>query len=248
VLGSKTQHKSKPKVLLVEDEDHLAFNLKLNLNAEGFEVFHAENGAIGLSMFKENGPFSVILMDVMLPEMNGFEVVEKIRELDSKTGILMLTARAGDKDRMKGLGLGVDDYITKPFHLKELLMKIKRTAQRAEFFESKDPAIEQGQSETLIHSSFTLDPATLKLDTKSGSHRITALEADMLRTFFKNSDKVLSRNFLLDTVWKVKGDIETRTVDNFVVRLRKYIEDDPSKPRHLISVRGRGYQLVESTN
>jgi DNA-binding response OmpR family regulator len=233
-----------PRVLLVEDEAHLAFTLQFNLQAEGFEVVPAANGALGLDKFLNEGPFAVVILDVMLPEMNGFEVAQKIRERDPTTGILMLTARASDADRIRGLGIGVDDYITKPFHLAELLMKIKRTAARSRLFEERVEPVLNGTRPLVKYGQFTLNMETLALTGRDSLHNLTALEADILKTFIENMGKVLSRDFLLDNVWKVSTGIETRTVDNFIVRLRRYLEDNPAKPKFLVSIRGRGYRLL----
>ncbi len=231
---------TKKKVLLVEDEAHLAFTLQFNLQEEGYDVVPAVNGLIALEKYQKEGPFDVIIVDVMIPELDGFQVVREIRQHDKKSGILMLTARAADEDRLKGLKLGADDYITKPFHLQELLMRVGRMAQRAEFINNGA----EGDASTLCFGAFELNPETLALKGPTGDHELTALEADILREFILNKNKVLSRESLLDRVWGLKGDIETRTVDNFVARLRKLIEQDPSQPKLLVSVRGRGYQLI----
>lgn len=232
------------RVLLVEDEAHLAFTLQFNLQAEGFKVVSAANGAIGLDTFLNDGPFDVIILDVMLPEMNGFEVAKIIREKDHTAGILMLTARASDEDRIRGLGIGVDDYITKPFHLEELMMKVKRTADRSRLFESRSIQSAETMGSVIRYGKFALNLQTLILKTPTEEHTLTALEGDILKTFIDHIGEVLSREFLLNYVWKVQGDIETRTVDNFIVRLRRYIEDNPAQPRYLVSVRGRGYRLL----
>jgi DNA-binding response OmpR family regulator len=228
------------KILLVEDEAHLAFTLQFNLQEEGYEVIPAVNGLIALEKFQQMSPFDVIILDIMIPEMDGFQVAKQIRLQDKKIGILMLTARATDEDRLRGLKLGADDYITKPFHLQELLMRVARMAQRSELFSaSSSPS-----SGRLQYGPFELNSDDLTLNGPEGEQVLTVLEADILKEFIINKNKVLSRDHLLDQVWGLRGDIETRTVDNFVARLRKLIEDDPSQPKRLISVRGRGYKLV----
>lgn len=235
------------RILLVEDEAHLAFMLQFNLQREGFEVTLADDGAKAIDYYRERGPFDVVILDVMLPEVSGFDVAEQIRSDDAQTGILMVTAMASDHDRIKGLGLGVDDYITKPFHLEELMMKVKRTAVRSHLFKGPT-ASDQGQGRVISYGLFTLDADTLTLSGPQGDHTLTALEADILKAFIENIGKVLSRDYLLDKVWKVKGQIETRTVDNFVVRLRRYLEADPANPIHLVSIRGRGYRLMPGSD
>lgn len=236
------------KILVVEDEPHLAFNLELNLRSEGFQCQIAVDGPQAIEAFEKNGPFDLIILDVMLPDVNGFEVAEYIRKKDDQTQILMLTAMGREEDRIRGLEVGADDYITKPFHLKEFLLRVKRMVRRSAYF-SKEPShldeVEQKGSPTvhLQYGCFVLNTETLELSQGDQKISLTALETDVLREFFSNPDKVLSRGYLLQKVWGINGDIETRTVDNFIVRLRRYIETDPAKPVHLVSIRGRGYRL-----
>lgn len=233
---------AKKKILVVEDEPNLAFNLQLNLKAEGYDVVLAIDGQAALDRFNDAGPFDLIILDVMLPELSGIEVAKSIRGKDDQTHILMLTALGKEDDRLRGFEAGVDDYITKPFHLKELLMRVKRMVHRAQYFH---PAETEAQSPILRFGPFELDTELLQLRAPSGSFTLTAMEADVLKEFMQNPKRVLSREHLLDAVWGMKGDIETRTVDNFIVRLRRYLESDPANPKFLLSVRGRGYRLVD---
>lgn len=236
---------AKKKILLVEDEPHLAFNLQLNLQAEGYEVILAIDGQIGVDQFKSESPFDLIILDAMLPEIDGFSVARYIREHDDQTHILMLTALGREEDRVRGFEAGIDDYITKPFHLQELLLRVKRMIRRSKYFSGPtEPRPEPLKTGIIKCGPFELDSERLHLDSPSGSHSITAMESDILREFLTNPDQVLSREHLLDRVWGMKGDIETRTVDNFIVRLRRYLEPNPSRPQYLISIRGRGYRLV----
>lgn len=228
----------KKRILLVEDEPNLAFNLQFNLQAEGFEVAPAVDGQIAIDKFDREGPFDLIILDCMLPEVSGFEVARHIRGKDDQTHILMLTALGKDEDRLKGFEAGVDDYVTKPFHLQEFLLRVRRMIKRSQYFQDN-------AAQVLRHGVFELNPEVLLLKTPTGSYTLTAMEADILKEFMSNPNRVLSREHLLEAVWGMKGDIETRTVDNFVVRLRRYLEEDPTKPRYLVSVRGRGYRLVE---
>ena len=231
----------KKRVLLVEDEPNLAFNLQFNLQAEGYDVLPAVNGQIAIERFDREGPYDLVILDVMLPEVNGFDVASYIREKDDQTQILMLTALGKEEDRIRGFEAGADDYITKPFHLKEFLLRVKRMIRRSGYFQG--PA-ECQTSHILSCGPFELDTELLQLRSPTGAYSLTALETDVLKEFMNNPSRVLSRQYLLDTVWGMKGDIETRTVDNFIVRLRRYLESDPSKPRYLVSVRGRGYRLT----
>lgn len=234
---------AKKKILVVEDEPNLAFNLQLNLKAEGYDVVLAADGQSALDRFGDAGPFDLVILDVMLPELSGIEVAKTIRGKDDQTHILMLTALGKEDDRLRGFEAGVDDYITKPFHLKELLMRVKRMVQRAKYFQA--PAEAAVESPILKFGPFELDTELLQLKSPGGGFTLTAMEADVLKEFMQNPKRVLSREHLLDAVWGMKGDIETRTVDNFIVRLRRYLETDPTNPRFLLSVRGRGYRLVD---
>ena len=232
---------SERRILLVEDEPHLAFNLELNLKEEGYSVTLVNNGAAAIDSYSGQGPFDLIILDVMLPEKNGFEVAKFIRARDIRTGILMLTARASDQDRLKGLEIGVDDYITKPFHLGELLLKVKRALKRVEMFREMDRNAE-APSEMIACGPYELDIESLRFKTPEGTQSVTALEADVLSEFLQNPGRVLSRDHLLKKVWGMNGNMETRTVDNFVMRIRRYIESNPAQPAILESVRGRGYR------
>lgn len=228
------------KLLLVEDEPHLAFTLKLNLEAEGFDVVHAADGAQAVQDFSTKGPFQGVILDVMLPEMDGFQVARSIRHHDPRIGILMLTARTGEEDRLLGFEAGVDDYISKPFHLKELLARVRRMTERAALYRSESRKSLQNKYSL---GSLELDIDQLSLKTKTGIQPVTQLEADFLRELMTNPGKVVSREHLLEKVWGLRSTTETRTIDNFVVRLRKMIEEDPKEPKILMSVRGRGYKL-----
>ncbi len=237
-----TTNRRSGTVLLVEDEPNLAFTLELNLKAEGFKVTVCMDGEAAENLIRTSiEPFDLYLLDVNLPGRSGFEIAAAIREKNQHAGIIFLTARASESDSVHGLSLGADDYITKPFRLAELLLKVKRTLARCAMFDSGE-SLAAGP---LAWGPFQLDPEKLKISSPSGVADLTRLEADMLREFFVNPDKVLSRQHLLAKVWGVSQDVETRTVDNFVVRLRRLIESDPTNPRYLKSVRGRGYVLSD---
>lgn len=228
-------------ILLVEDEPHLAFNMELNLREEGYEVSVAGDGDEALKLYAEKGPFSLIILDVMLPGKNGLEVAQEIRVHDKTTGILMLTARAAESDILTGLEKGADDYMTKPFSLQELLLRVKRMADRSELFKARIPTLEK--TEKIRFEDVTWDPKTFELTSRQGHFVLTALEAKVLKEFLSHPGEVLSRQHLLSQVWGLSGNVETRTVDNFIMRLRKFFEADPSKPLILQSMRGRGYKF-----
>lgn len=233
-------------LLLAEDEPHLAFNLILNLEMEGYKVNHAATGSAALKLFREGSAYSLLILDVMLPEIDGFELVRQIREEDDRTGILMLTARASDEDRIKGFESGADDYITKPFKLPEFLLRVKRMVRRSELLTAAANFAKASSEEPqkLIYGNLSLDLSSQILHNGQQRVQLTTIEANTLKEFIKAPGEVLSRRHLLESVWGIRAELETRTVDNFIMRLRKYIEADPTNPKLLISVRGRGYKLV----
>jgi DNA-binding response OmpR family regulator len=231
---------SHPRLLLVEDEPHLAFTLKLNFEAEGFDVVHAEDGAQAIKLFASKGPFHAVILDVMLPELDGFAVARALRLENPRIGIIMLTARSGEDDRLSGFHAGADDYIAKPFHLQELLARVRRMTERAVLYESSQKNTSSGQIEAC---GLYLDCDQLILRNWEKTQPVTKLEADFLKELMSQPGRVVSREHLLEKVWGLRSTTETRTIDNFVVRLRKMIELDPKDPKIIISVRGRGYKL-----
>jgi len=231
----------RPKILLVEDEQHISFMLQYNLQAEGYEIVAAMNGKTALNLYQSEKPFDAIILDVNLPEVDGFQILEQIRLEDTRTGILMLTARASDQDRLVGLTGGADDYLTKPFNLLELMARVSRMIERSKLFKEQKTETKQDK---FSRWSLDHDSLILKVSGQDVAH-LTVLEADLLKEFLSHKDKVLSREHLLREVWGLSGDIESRTVDNFILRLRKILEVDPSNPKYLISVRGRGYKLTD---
>ncbi len=235
ILKNKETAFKGSKILLVEDEESLADGLEYNLIQEGYLVARAADGREALESFRAND-FDLVLLDIMLPYVDGFEVAEKIRERSPQMPILMLTARTTAKDRVKGLEVGADDYMVKPFHLGELLLRVRGMLRRKEWYRSRagaSPLARFGGKE--IH----FENMTLVQDGKTV--RLTPHEAMVLKYLIDRKDKVVSRKELLENVWQVPGDVETRTVDNFILRLRKLIEHDPSRPAFIKSVRSAGY-------
>ncbi|MFO7891835.1 MAG: response regulator transcription factor [bacterium] len=225
----------KISILLVEDENSLAAGLKYNLQEEGYEVIHAEDGrkALDLIAFRK---FDLIILDIMLPYHDGFEIACKIREKSPQMPILMLTARTDIKDRVKGLEIGADDYVTKPFHLDELLLRIKGILKRKQWYQTapdEDPVYTFGKNK------INFDTMTCRAGKKT--IQLTYYEAMVMKYFVEHEEKIVSRKELLENVWNITEDIETRTVDNFILRLRKYFEPKPSKPKYIRSVRSAGY-------
>lgn len=225
----------KEKILLVEDEESLAIGIEYNLQEEGYEVVIAKDGREALSSFQHD-QFDLIILDVMLPYYNGFELAEIMRKNNSQIPIIMLTAKSKNEDRIKGLEMGADDYLTKPFHMKELLLRITGMLKRKNWYKTitdENPILIFGENEV----NFT----NLTCKTKDKKYDLTQNEAMVLKYLFDNKGKAVSRKELLENVWQVNPEIETRTVDIFISRLRKYIEPNPSKPTHIKSVRGVGY-------
>ena len=237
----------KQKILLIEDEPNLAFSLKLNLEAEGYAVQVASSGTKGIRLFDDADDVDLVIADAMLPGMDGYRMVKLIRERAPAIGILMLTARAQEEDRIQGFNVGVDDYITKPFHLEELLLRVKRMMARAAMMATENTDNLPGkstQNAVIRRGPFALLFSELEFHAPTGIHHLTTMEAEVLAAFLKNPNRILTREFLLEEVWGVRSTMETRTVDNFIVRLRRFLEIDPTKPEYLVSVRGRGYRLM----
>jgi len=227
------------RILLVEDEENLAKGLDYNLSEEGYVVTRAENGKQALELFAQN-EFDLIVLDIMLPYLDGFAVAEKIREKAPQIPILILTARAGAIDRVRGLQLGADDYLTKPFHLQELLLRIQGMLTRKKWYKeitSDQPRYRFGDNE-INFADLTARAGKQKL-------QLTQREAMVLRHLIDNKGRLVSRKELLEKVWNTSSEVETRTVDNFIVRLRKYFEPNPAEPIYIKSVRSAGYMFSE---
>lgn len=225
----------KPKILLIEDEESLALGLDYNLTEEGYYVVWADNGKSGIEKFLTDN-YDLIILDIMLPYLDGFEVAKKIRESDPKMPILILTARTNAVDKIKGLEIGADDYITKPFNLDELLLRIKGMLKRKAWYNN---LIEVNSIYKFGNNEINFDKLICKV--KEDAFPLTQREAMVMQYLIERKDKIVTRQELLENVWHINPDIETRTVDNFIARLRKYFEDDPSNPVYIKSVRSVGY-------
>ncbi len=235
-MGIETMGKAK-KILLVEDEQHLAKGLAFNLQREGYEVTVAEDGEQALDQLRENR-FDMMILDLMLPKVGGMEVIGKVREKDHRFPILMLTAKSTDSDRTAGLEAGADDYLAKPFHLPELLLRIQGILRRKEWYQ------EPVQDESEFHfDGMWIDFNTGKAKGLEGEFYLTTKELMVMSLLISNKGNVVPREELLEKVWGYAPDTETRTVDNFIVRLRKYFEKKPQKPRFIQTIREKGYQF-----
>lgn len=225
-------------ILLVEDEETLAIGLEYNLVEEGYHVLRASDGRQALTLFDSQN-VDLVILDIMLPYVDGFEIAEKIRLASDRVPILMLTARTRPADRIRGLETGADDYLTKPFHLKELLLRVQGMLRRKAWYRTNL----EGMGPYTVGRS-RIDFATYTCETGKKKIKLTVLEAALIRYFVEHAGEVVSREDLLENVWKTTSDIETRTVDNFIARIRKYIEPKPAKPVYLQNVRGVGYIFI----
>jgi DNA-binding response OmpR family regulator len=226
-------------VLIVEDERHLAFGLKFNLEAEGYRVEVVEDGETALERLRPGHPYDAVVLDVMLPDVDGFEVASRLRAAEQFVPVLMLTARGRPEDVLRGFEAGADDYLPKPFELTILLARIRGLLRRSAWMRE-----ERRAEDTVRVGDRTVDFATLEIRGGPETIHLTAMEADLLRYLVRHDGRVVARKTLLQELWQLREDTDTRAIDNFVVRLRKYLEREPSKPRHLLTVRGVGYRFV----
>lgn len=229
---------STARLLVVEDEEHIATGLKLNLELEGYEVLLAPTARQAFALLVAHR-FDLILLDVMLPDMDGFALCQRLRESGNYTPVLMLTARNTASDRVQGLDAGADDYLAKPFELDELIARVRSILRRRNWERGNES--EQAAFLTFGNASVNFD--THEATVGEAPVHLTQLELDLLRYFASHPGRVLNREELLEKVWKLGNYPNTRTVDNFVARLRKYFEEDPSRPRFILSVRGSGYKF-----
>ncbi|OFZ17152.1 MAG: hypothetical protein A2X86_01500 [Bdellovibrionales bacterium GWA2_49_15] len=231
--------KKQAHVMIVEDEQHLAQGLKLNLTLHGHNVFVAEDGEVAITEFKKQ-KFDLLLIDLMLPKIDGFKVVAEVRKYNARVPILILSAKDAGIDKVRCLELGVDDYLTKPFNLDELLLRTDRLLLRSSWSLTGDE-IEGGELGVFSFGQSWADLRNGKGHGPAGDILLTEQERKLLVVFIKHSKEILSRDQLLSMAWGYEKGLETRTVDSFIVRLRKYFEENPKKPKHFISVRMRGY-------
>ena len=223
------------KILIIEDEESILMALEDNLKLEGYEISSALDGQKGLSMTKEQ-QYNLIILDIMLPKMDGFEVCKQIRQEGITTPILMLTAKSQEIDKVLGLELGADDYVTKPFSPRELLARVKALLRRA-----KHP---QEEIELFHFGDIEVDFKKYEIKKRGKLIYLTALEFSLLQYLVKHKGQVVHRNSILDEVWGSDVYVQLRTVDKHIAELRKKIEDDPPNPKHIIGVRSVGYKFV----
>jgi DNA-binding response OmpR family regulator len=247
------------RVLVVEDEAHLAGGLRFNLEAEGHSAQLAGDGESALKrLLDDKEKFDAVVLDVMLPGIDGFAVATALRKAKNYVPVLMLTARGRPEDVLQGFAAGADDYLPKPFELPIFLARLQGLLRRTEWLRSGvnrkkvKPAPNKTQATVAIEDDvFSFDGKTIDFDTlelHAGGHtvQLTLMEAKLLRHLIQSAGRTVSRKSILEDVWGLCEDTDTRAIDNFIVRLRRYIEEDPSKPRHLLTVRGVGYRFVAS--
>lgn len=236
-------------ILVVEDEEHLAFGIKYNLEAEGYEVSTAADGPAALAiMDSAQPPIDLVVLDLMLPGMSGYAVCDTLRQQGNNVPVLMLSARTLVEDRVRGYDVGADQYLQKPFELEELLsMTRSLLARRTTATPASTVApVRSGEQPVYEFGNAKVNFDTFDVTVADEPVRLTHTEMKLLRYFVENEGSVVTRAELLEHVWGMSHVPTTRTVDNFIVNLRKYFEEDPAKPKHFLSVRGTGYRFVAS--
>lgn len=238
-----------PLIAVIEDEEHLAQGLIFNLQAEGYRTHHEADGDSALEyLLHTEDHVDVVVLDGMLPGTDGFDIVRAMRQAEQYTPVLMLTARSRPQEILEGLDAGADDYLPKPFDLGILLARVKSLLRRTAWQRNaKQPASEPEPASQPAEYSFnhrTIRFDLLELVAPNRTTQLTVMEADLLRHLTEREGQIVSRKEILDQVWRVHEDTDTRAIDNFIVRLRRYIEDDPANPQHLVTVRGIGYRFI----
>jgi DNA-binding response OmpR family regulator len=228
------------KILVVEDEQHIAEGIRFNLEAEGFDVRLAADGESALEALDDSG-FDAVVLDVMLPGTDGFAVARTMRERSDFTPVLMLTARGRPQDVLKGFEAGTDDYLTKPFDLEIFLARLKGLLRRQQWTRKQRSG--GAPTDKINVNGRTIDFDNLELTGPDGVVHLTLMEMKLLRFLIENKERPVSRKTILEDVWNLQEDTDTRAIDNFIVRLRKYIEDDPANPKIVKTVRGVGYKF-----
>jgi DNA-binding response OmpR family regulator len=233
------------RILVVDDEPHLADGLRFNLEAEGHEVTVTYDGEHALTvLLQDQLPVDVVILDVMLPGKDGFETAAELRAAGHYVPILMLTARGRADDVLRGFEAGADDYLAKPFELAILIARVNGLLRRRRWNERDAPAVGEPPVDSYTFAGRVLDFAAMEVRANGRSYRLTQMESDLLRYLVQHPGQPVSRGAILENVWDLHGSTDTRAIDNFIVRLRRYIEDKPSAPRFLITVRGVGYRFV----
>jgi len=232
------------RVLIVEDEQHIADGLRFNLEAEGVDATVARDGEQALDLLLGGHDiFDAVILDVMLPGKDGFTVAGELRAAGKYVPILMLTARGRPEDVLRGFEAGADDYLPKPFELAILLARLRGLLRRRQWNEQAE-AGETSRNDSYSFAGRTLDFRAMEVHARGKSHRLTQMESELLRYLVRHAGEAVSRGTILEEVWGLHEETDTRAIDNFIVRLRRYLEDRPSSPKILVTVRGVGYKFV----
>ena len=232
------------KIMIVEDEEALANGLKFNFEQEGYEVVTVGDGGSALEVFQEMGEScDLIILDLMLPGLSGYETCQRIREIDNVVPILVLSARSLSEDKTLAFDCGTDQYMTKPFALPELLSRVRNLTERRTTIRPGSE-MNEGSLDVVEFGDVRVDFSKFELTVNENIHNLTTMETQLLRYFVLNAEVVLSRSQILTDVWHESAEITSRSIDNFVMRLRKLIEKNPTEPLHILSVRGTGYRFV----
>jgi DNA-binding response OmpR family regulator len=230
------------RLLVVEDEPHIASGLRFNLEAEGHDVDVVDTGEAALDVLADRASaIDCVVLDVMLPGMDGFDVASVARARGCLTPILMLTARGRAEDVLRGFEAGADDYLPKPFDLAILVARVNALVRRHQWQAARTT---QPAAEIFTFAGRTVDFDAQELRTSDGTHHLTLMETNLLRYLVRHEGQIVSRKSMLEDVWNLREDTDTRAIDHFIARLRKYIEDEPSRPRRLLTVRGVGYRFI----
>ncbi len=241
------------RILIVEDEEALALGLKFNFEQEGYEVLLAGDGPTAMKLFQTAVPrIDLIILDLMLPGMSGYEICTAIRVTNKLVPIIVLSARTLVEDRMHAFDVGTDQYITKPFALPELLNRVKNLLERYRTIltdvVSTSPVMDVAKIDTFQFGDVRIEFQAFEVYVGEKKYSLTTLEMQLLKYFIEHEGEVLSRHRILEEVWDQSADVTTRTIDNFVLRLRKILEPDPAQPRYIVSVRGTGYRFLSHRN
>ncbi len=232
----------KTHILVVEDEAHLAFGIRFNLEAEGYRVSTAADGNTALQILAvETDPVDLVVLDLMLPGMSGYDVCSRLRQNGLQIPVLMLSARSLPEDRIRGFDVGADQYLNKPFELSELISRVRHLLQR---FQSAAASPRPAGPSTVSVNGRKVDIATYRIGDDDEGGRLTALEMRLLRYFLDHPQRVIPKSELLEQVWEQSPQLQTRAPDQFILRLRKLFEDDPSQPQHFLTIRDAGYRYV----
>lgn len=238
------------KILIVEDEEAMANGLKFNFEQEGYDVLVAGDGQTALELFQDpNTEIDLVVLDLMLPSMSGYEACRAIRGIDNGVPVLVLSARSLSEDKALAFDAGTDQYMTKPFALPELLSRVRNLLERREAKPTVGQAMRAGRREAYRFGNVHVDLAKYEVTAGDKTQQLTTMEAQLLKYFIEHEGQVLSRSQIMNDVWgDERQDVTTRTIDNFVLRLRKLIEPNPSEPSHIVSVRGTGYRFLSAAN